>query len=1478
MKKLYKLMFVAVILCFSQIPFFPDQNNEEYNEFPQNSSNSNSSLIWKSKQGIVGNGPTIEPEIINYSSSLETLFICTDEGYNIIDFNGTVITSFSFSNPVIDFDVSFDVTGDEVFDIFAITYQNNDANIHAIDSEEEEIIWEFAPTVTGFNPDTMQSQDFIIYSWCIETVSDINEDGYNDLIISSWFHLYALSGIDGSIIWSDQNLFSNDVWRIVKIQDVNQNGYSEILAGSESGELILIDSKTGNQIWKFTIQPLSIQMDYGSYIENISIPMSVDDIIVLDDIDSDSISDILISSDDGYIRTISGLDGNLISKISVYNFDRPDTISPYDWENQLYSTEKRIFGKSGVKIFPTFDLTGDGQVEFISYATDLSLTDVGANRIYCNVIDVFAEDLTKISSFDYSSEKMSYPSFCNISGDVRAYYSKPLADDSIYPNEYNPEFFYLTVSLPAFTFSGPTYVIPPFYYGIVPNSKLNSFIVWIPDQTGDFVNELFICDEIGHFKLFDPINSVFLWEQNMRTGSSEIKEIRDISGDGIDDFMQLIKGNTFVEWINPNYDQYIEEIIQVNIISGVDGSVLWTLTNTYTDYDGFRDFIPIGDFTGDSIMDFASWIIPNSLPQQVSSQMKSISNYDDLSTVDDDVKKAFLINYTRILGIDGASGRILRNEQIITNPYRFARYSTHDGTYLTPTNQWVDAHGRIFNTNHDNRSKWWSTIWDNLWNVSSLYHATSFETTSNFQGIIENLENDDDHLEFESMLSHGLNEVSVNFSIPIPFSKNKSLGISEYPLSELERISSIRFQSMVNITNYLTSSYEYTYSIFNYSSNEWVSCNWDKDGINGYWDTDHPNLFGNWAGYRNSYSDFKFQSFNAFDVGYLQTRGTDLKDAAVFLNLSRPTKLFDFIDPDSSSLKIKFNITSSDASFNFTIQSFGIGAFSWGLANNWYDSTYMWYDHPVFDPIFSSSQLSELDIVHFDYINGLGGSCGEVLVILGRDPNFQVFSKNIPNTFRLFDFVNNQSYTKWSLNNSYYPTLYTKIVTRYQNDSNFVLIGKMQTNLTSNTVHIVQIENMHWDSQLSRFDNYSDIETLYNSEWNVDTYSLKNLINPIIRSISDTEWSIFYPIMLGEKVWNIKSYNFNDGMLQSNIPTSELLLSGFEEHTSIEDFYKLLLAVYDFDNDNVKDHIGMFKDSDVPEIRVYSGASTDELYSYRLTEVGTIYPEHYLEMPFCLANISNNIRVVVGLQGYVDQNGDIGQVGSELKIINIQEGSYDRLIIDQFQDPGEDKSLYSFMQNVDGRDNYQGNTLIFQRYVYSSLGYSEVTQVIDINLQKIVGQFLLLPNDLYQFTDINGDHISEKILTIRDTIFCLSSSFKVSFTNPYNAQTMKKGRFQVTWNTSSTYSNFEFLVDGYQHAFLKETAIDVSLGFGPHELNVLMFDNENLFVSIDSVRIFVPRDHRMWLISGAIVVAIPSFLLLRKNKDKIKNILRRKNR
>ncbi|MFX1499591.1 MAG: PQQ-binding-like beta-propeller repeat protein [Promethearchaeota archaeon] len=760
-KVMNKIFLLIILICSLILPIayiFPSNNlnvdiSSGLNTTQANGS-SEDSVIWKLGKGLPGTGATMKPRLVNFTDGNESLIIVgTDEGLAAITLEGVINMSYKTFGSVIDFDIIEDISGDSIDDIILIAYYNDHPNLIAIASNNGTELWKFKPTIEGINTETFETQKFITYTWDVEAINDINDDSISEIVISSWYRIFVISGKSGEKIWMRDGDFTNDIWKLAVLEDINNNGFETIIAGSEEGKLCAFDSRSGKKLWTFKVDDLIFRVRTFSGFSTEIVPNSIDDIKIIEDVDNDEINDILIAADDGYLRLISGNSGIELDNIICYNITKPSESSS-DLEDSPYTSRERLFTKTGIKIYEIPDIDNNGRSNYISIATDLDYGYIYSNekKIVGTIFHINPEfefekfNITHNINWTFQNfYQDSYPEIIKFNSGIQVYFYH-YGIDQFYWEYTNPQIIRYDINdrnseNPTVVYIDPDQPSDSHNY----ESTTAPYLLNIGDVNSDGIDDLFAISTDGRYLCIDTANDNTLWVRSQKNFELEVVEIDDLNDDGFEDFLIKQISNFEPDWIylvdseGEESDTEKPKIIsELFTIDGKTGNVIWSFqTSSPQYYEGLRDLKNVGDITDDGIDDYVGWLIPSTIPPDISEIIEDLIGeepigQDELSSSYEYIYRTLLSKYTKLLAINGFNGTTFWDTQLIDFPYKFYRQFNYNGTYIEPTEVY-NYGNNYYNRINGEMSEYWGSNgyinWDNYdgWDISTLLHPSDIK-------------------------------------------------------------------------------------------------------------------------------------------------------------------------------------------------------------------------------------------------------------------------------------------------------------------------------------------------------------------------------------------------------------------------------------------------------------------------------------------------------------------------------------------------------------------------------------------------------------------------------------------------------------------------------------------------------------------------------------------------------------------------------
>ncbi|MFH1848950.1 MAG: PQQ-binding-like beta-propeller repeat protein [archaeon] len=233
----------------------------------------------------------------------------TTTGIFILDTSGNPVSQFPTKAPVMDLELVGDISGDGISDICIATADQEFANVAVFDRATAQTIWTYKPMIDAYDEELMWVRKETI-TWDIEVVGDIDGDGRREIAAASGWGVHLLDGGTGEPLWVFNA--TNDIWQVKATGDLNGDGFGELAAGSQDGFLYLIDVANRAVIWEKHLANDFTVLNPAKNTKIGDVTRSVWDIVSVNDVSGDGISDIAVSAEDGYVYLINAATGDII--------------------------------------------------------------------------------------------------------------------------------------------------------------------------------------------------------------------------------------------------------------------------------------------------------------------------------------------------------------------------------------------------------------------------------------------------------------------------------------------------------------------------------------------------------------------------------------------------------------------------------------------------------------------------------------------------------------------------------------------------------------------------------------------------------------------------------------------------------------------------------------------------------------------------------------------------------------------------------------------------------------------------------------------------------------------------------------------------------------------------------------------------------------------------------------------------------------
>ncbi len=618
------------------------------------------SVLWQTIGGMTG-GITTEIKLVDQTNAgtPNTVLVGTDGGAMAIDLlTGEVYTRYTTLDPVLSICDIADIDGGGRTDFVITTRNQLTPNVIAVSTETGEKLWEFKPTVDAFT-----EEDGLIDAETISwSAASIPSGSGKDVVVSSWKMVYRLSGVNGDVLWTFTG--GNDIWNVVEAADLTGDNKHDLLAGSQDGDIHLLDGKTGRIVWEHDLTEIyekNIELDSkskedgGSGTVNIAIDLSLWSILNIEDANNDNIPDVIVSSEDGFITLISGNGGGIIwsKKITLQNqpnIDEENMIGiqsgvddPLNFFNPRITTIDD-FDSDGLRDILVMGINRDysGTAKIISSSAGGVRTRQGKDRDPGGKTD--PEDNDEIVGLDQASILFNTTGTDAI--DIPVLWST----EALINWNGNGNYSLIVPHKNELKLvDTETKELEPFFaHPILENAWLGNFQLELFSRPGGSQGQLMIMT-LGTSGLLvaDPLTQEVLWDVN-NMESVEVRDISDITGDGTGDLAVLSSLGS---------NSPVRSIIAVDRITGEE---LWKHTVSLANLSskGARDITLENDFTGDGKIDVLA--------------------YRQSDVLDDLLEMG---NHTFVFVIDGADGSLFWERPVTEHLFFNSSLNSSQGLY-----------------------------------------------------------------------------------------------------------------------------------------------------------------------------------------------------------------------------------------------------------------------------------------------------------------------------------------------------------------------------------------------------------------------------------------------------------------------------------------------------------------------------------------------------------------------------------------------------------------------------------------------------------------------------------------------------------------------------------------------------------------------------------------------------------------------------
>jgi ribosomal protein L37AE/L43A len=651
------ILLIILLMTSALVITIPAQNS---NVGPETQGDAGrGSVLWQTIGGMTG-GITTEIKLVDQTNAgtPNTVLVGTDGGAMAIDLlTGEVYTRYTTLDSVISITDIGDIDSGGRTDFVITTRNQQTPNVIAVSTETGGKLWEFKPIMDAFTEeDGLIDAETI--SWC---AASIPSGSGKDVIVSSWKMVYRLSGENGDVLWTFTG--GNDIWNVVAAADVTGDNKNDVLAGSQDGDIHLLNGETGNEVWGHDLTEIYEKVidldpkskgDEGETVD-IKIDLSLWSILTIEDVNSDNVPDVVVSSEDGFITLMSGDGGVIIwsKKITLQN--QPNV----DMENNV-GIQSGIdhplnFFNPRIKTIEDFD--GDGLRDILV---------MGINRDYSGTAKIISSSLTGVRTRQGKDRDPGGKTDPEDNDEIVELDQENILFNTTGTDAIDIPVLWSTEALVNWNGNGNySLVIPhkneiklvdtetkelePFFdHPILDNAWLGNFqLEFFNNPDGSQGQLMILTLGTSGLLVVDPLAQEVLWDVN-NMESVEVQDISDITDDGAGDLVILssLGSNSHVRTLQA--------------VDRVTGEELWKHTVSLADLPtkGARDISMESDFTGDGKIDILAY---------------------RQSDVPDDLLE--MGNHTFVFVIDGADGSLAWEAPVSSQLFFNSSLNASQGLY-----------------------------------------------------------------------------------------------------------------------------------------------------------------------------------------------------------------------------------------------------------------------------------------------------------------------------------------------------------------------------------------------------------------------------------------------------------------------------------------------------------------------------------------------------------------------------------------------------------------------------------------------------------------------------------------------------------------------------------------------------------------------------------------------------------------------------